>query len=216
MNEQTQSLETLQDIRRMMNRSSRFLSLSGLSGIAAGIWGLAGSWAAGRRIGAYYDDYTRGGYTNHDFAELKLHLMVLAAIVLVLAVASAFFFTWRRARRQRLPLWDRTSRTLAINMLIPLVTGGLLILSLLMGYNDWRFVAPLSLIFYGLALVNGSKYTVNDIRYLGVLEILLGLIATRYVGYGLYFWAIGFGVLHIIWGFFMWWKNERGEAPEKA
>jgi hypothetical protein len=100
-------------------------------------------------------------------------------------------------------------------MMIPLLTGGLLILALLR-YDDWRFVVPLSLIFYGMALVNGSKYTMNDIRYLGVLEIVLGLIATQYIGYGLFFWAIGFGVLHIIYGFYMWWTNERGEAPQHA
>ncbi|RYZ24330.1 MAG: hypothetical protein EOO16_01190 [Chitinophagaceae bacterium] len=218
MNEQTQSLETLQDIRRMMNRSSRFLSLSGLSGIAAGIWGLIGSWAAGRRIGAYYDDLDRGQVSRGGLNELLWHLVVLAAVVLALAVASAFFFTWRRARKQGVGMWDRSSRQLAINLMIPLVSGGLLILSLLRYESGLLlgFIAPLSLIFYGLALVNGSKYTVNDIRYLGVAEILLGLVATQYIGYGLIFWAIGFGALHIVWGFFMWWKNERGEAPEKA
>jgi general stress protein CsbA len=215
MSEQTQSLEAIQDIRRLMKRSSRFLSLSGLSGIAAGTWALVGSWLAARRIGSYYDDYNRTGYSNGGFVELKQQLLLLAAAVLLLAVASAFFFTWRRARRLGLSLWDRSSRQLAINLMIPLATGGLLILALLR-YDDWRFVAPLSLIFYGLALVNGSKYTMNDIRYLGVLEIIIGLVATQYVGYGLYFWAIGFGVLHIIYGFFMWWKYERGEEAVAA
>jgi hypothetical protein len=215
MNEQSQSLEAIQDIRRLMTRSSRFLSLSGLSGIAAGTWALIGTWAAGRRIGSYYDEYQRNGYSNAEFTLLRNHLIVLAAAVFVLAVASAFFFTWRRARRQGLPMWDRTSRQLTINMMIPLLTGGFLILALLR-YDDWRFVVPLSLIFYGMALVNGSKYTMNDIRYLGVLEIALGLFATQYIGYGLVFWAVGFGVLHIIYGFYMWWTNERGEAPQKA
>jgi len=93
-------------------------------------------------------------------------------------------------------------------MLIPLITGGLLILAML-NYNEWRFVGPLSLVFYGLALVNASKYTINDILYLGLSEIVLGLLNTQFIGYGLYFWAIGFGVLHIIYGFAMWWKNER-------
>jgi hypothetical protein len=96
-------------------------------------------------------------------------------------------------------------------MAIPLVTGGLLILAILR-YDEWRFIAPLCLIFYGLALVNGSKYTLSEIRYLGICEILLGLINTQFVGYGLYFWAAGFGVLHIIYGFVMWWRYERSDA----
>ena len=76
-------------------------------------------------------------------------------------------------------------------------------------HNEWRYVAPASLVFYGLALVNGSKYTLNEVRYLGFLEIILGLENTQFINAGLYFWAIGFGILHIFYGFIMWWKYER-------
>lgn len=208
MIEQNQHLDALQDIRRIMQRSSKFLSLSGLSGIAAGVWALAGAFIAHNWIGNYYSQFNQQGYTGQDFQRLKWHLMLLAVVVLATALASAFFFTWRRASQSKLPLWDHTAKNLTINMMIPLVTGGLLILALLR-YNDWRFVAPLSLIFYGLALVNASRYTLNDIRYLGLSEIVLGLINTQFVGYALYFWALGFGVLHILYGFVMWWKHER-------
>ena len=93
-------------------------------------------------------------------------------------------------------------------MLIPLATGGLFILAMLQ-YDEWRYIAPSCLIFYGLTLVNASKYTLTDIRYLGLMEIVLGLINTQFIGYGLYFWAVGFGVLHIVYGAIMWWKYER-------
>lgn len=208
MSEQNPSLEALQDIRRMMQRSSRFISLSGLSGIAAGIWALIGSYFAYDWISEYYVGYNEVGYSGAAFQKLKYSLLGLAAAVLVAALASAFYFTWRRASKNNLSLWDPTAKRLMINLLIPLVTGGLVILALLR-YDDWRFVAPLCLIFYGLALVNASKYTLSDIRYLGFSEILLGLINTQFIGYGLYFWAFGFGILHIIYGFIMWWKNER-------
>ena len=77
-------------------------------------------------------------------------------------------------------------------------------------HNDWRFVAPACLVFYGLALVNASKYTLTDIRYLGYCEIIVGLLNMQWIGQGLYFWAFGFGVLHIVYGILMWWKYERG------
>jgi len=109
------------------------------------------------------------------------------------------------------PLWNHTSRQLTINMMIPLVAGGLFVLTMLQ-HDDWRFITSATLIFYGIALVNGSKYTLSDIRYLGISEIILGLVATQFIGQGLYFWAIGFGVLHIVYGFIMWWKNERKPA----
>ena len=209
MSEQNQHLEALQDIRQLMQRSSRFLSLSGLSGIAAGFWALLGAYFAYQWIGDYYYQYdTTGSFSGYAFGQLKLKLFLLAAIVLSLALLSAFYFTWRRTKETKTPFWNHTSKQLAINMLIPLAAGGLFLLSMLQ-HNEWRFVVPASLIFYGLALVNGSKYTLSDIRYLGISEIILGLVATQYIGYGLHFWAVGFGVLHIIYGFIMWWKNER-------
>jgi len=211
MSNQNQHVEALHDIRRLMQRSSRFISLSGLSGIAAGIWALVGAYFAYDWIYEYYVQYEAEGYTGIAFQKLKLSLLVLAAAVLGAALVSAFYFTWRRASKNNLPVWDHTAKMLTLNMAIPLVTGGLLILALLR-YNDWRFVAPLCLIFYGLALVNGSKYTLSEIRYLGLCEIALGLINTQFIGYGLYFWTVGFGVLHIIYGFIMWWKNERQPA----
>lgn len=210
MNEQNQHLDALQDIRQMMQRSSRFISLSGLSGIAAGIWALIGAWFAYDWIHEYYVNYNEQGYTGLVFQKLKLSLFLLAAAVLGASLVSAFYFTWRRTEKNKVPLWNHSSKMLTINMIIPLVAGGLFIMAMLQ-YNEWRFVAPASLVFYGLALVNASKYTVSDIRYLGISEIILGLINTQFIGYGLHFWAIGFGVLHIIYGFIMWWKYERTE-----
>jgi hypothetical protein len=202
-------IETLQDIKRIMERSSRFISLSGLSGVAAGICAIIGSWVARQWLGSYYHDYNyRGNFSSPDFHQLKIKFLVLALAVLAAAWVTAFYFTWRKARQDKLPVWDHTSRRLAINMLIPLVSGGLFILAMLQ-YDEWRFVAPASLIFYGIALVNASKYTLHDVRYLGVMQIILGLINTQFIGYGLYFWAAGFGILHIVYGLIMWWKYER-------
>jgi general stress protein CsbA len=199
-----------------MQRSSRFISLSGLSGIAAGVWALIGAWFAYDWIAEYYNTHTyEDRFAGEDFDRLRLNLFFLACGVLGLALLSALFFTWRRAGRHKVSLWNHSARQLLINTAIPLIAGGLFILAMLQ-YNAWHFVAPASLVFYGLALVNGSKYTLSDIRYLGFMEILVGLVSTQYLGYGLYFWAIGFGVLHIIYGFVMWWKYERNPQQAEA
>jgi hypothetical protein len=213
MSEQNQQLDSLQevkDIRQMMERSSRFISLSGLSGVAAGIFALAGAAIARYVIFKnYYEQYdSRRYFDDTDFAKLKIQLLGLAAAVFAAAFLSAFYFTWRKSTSQGRSLWDHTSRRLFWNMIIPLAAGGLFISGMLQ-YNDWRFVAPACLVFYGLALVNASKYTLTDIRYLGYFEIVVGLVNMQFIGYGLYFWALGFGVLHIIYGIVMWWKYER-------
>lgn len=198
--------EALRDIRQMMERSSRFISLSGLSGISAGICALVASWVA-RNMLSKYESGIPGSSRYGAMDLLTLQLFGLAVITFVLAFAVSFLFTYKRAQKLQLPVWDHTSRRLLWNVMVPIAAGALFIIGMLK-YNEWRFVAPACLVFYGLGLINGSKYTLSDIRYLGYLQIILGFINMWYVGYGLVFWALGFGVLHIVYGAIMWFKYE--------
>ncbi len=200
MEKQEKYLEDIKEIKDIMNRSSRFISLSGWSGVSAGIIALAGAYLA------YQTVYVGQDYLGYKKVELtKENLTILFSIaigVLILSLISSVYFTVLKAKRTKQKLWDAQTKRLIINLLIPLVTGGLLCLMLLLqGYLG--LVAPLTLIFYGLALVNASKFTLHDIRSLGILQIALGLTATYFIGYGLLYWAIGFGALHIIYGIFM-------------
>ncbi|MEE1943843.1 hypothetical protein VRU48_01910 [Pedobacter sp. KR3-3] len=210
MSNQEEQLNALSDIRKMMDRSSRFISLSGLSGVFAGLTALGGAFFAHRELEAY----TTGAYGYGVDADItvEFNLLKLGLLVLVIALVGGFLFTYRQSKKKKLPIWDRTTRMLVINLAIPLVAGGLFILALLFQYaNSVGLIAPLCLLFYGLALINASKYTYSDIRILGICQVILGLISTFYVGYGLYFWAIGFGALHIIYGIIMYLKYERAQ-----
>lgn len=203
------SLQEVKDIRRMMERSSRFTSLSGLSFVAAGICALVGAWLAYRLISSYYGEpLANWRYSNAEFSLLKDRLLLLAAAVFGAAAITAFYFTWRKARRQNISLWDYSVRKVFWAMAIPLGTGAVFIFEMLM-YDEWRFVAPGCLVFYGLALANAGRHTVADIRYLGYLLIIIGLVNMYFIRYGLQSWILGFGVLHIIYGIVMWWKYER-------
>lgn len=216
MDSQHQPLETLQDIKRMMERSSRFISLSGWSGISAGICALIGAWAAHYRLGGflvYHTGRSHQGIYSEEGASFSLFtdLVLIAGITFAAAFISAFFFTYLRSRRNGVPIWDRTVQRLAWNTLLPMAAGGIMILRALeLGY--YELVAPGCLIFYGLALVNASKYTLGEIRYLGYGQIILGILNLWIINEGLYFWAAGFGVLHIVYGAVMWWKYERRVA----
>ena len=220
MNEQ-QHLETLSDIKRIMERSTRFMSLSGLGGIGAGISALVGAWWARNILERYQATTGNSGYDHLGMRGGDIHLGLVselfgvAMLVLVCALAAGYYFNWRKARQQGLPVWDASARKVFINLAIPLIAGGLFIFGLL-DNGQTTLVAPTCLVFYGLALVNASKYTLTDVKYLGLLQIVLGLINTQFVGYGLYFWTAGFGVLHIIYGFVMWWKYERGPLSPKG
>lgn len=204
-----QHLDTLSDIKRMMERSSRFISLSGLSGIFAGVAALIGAFLAYNWLHEYYINWNTSGHFDMEaFDLLRIKLIVLGFSVMAVALAGGLYFTWRRAKMNNLPVWDVTSRNVFINALIPMAAGGAFIAGLLFN-NLETMVAPACLIFYGLALVNASKYTLTDIRYLGIAEIILGILNVFYLRRGLYFWAIGFGIMHILYGAIMWWKYER-------
>ena len=206
MTEQKEHLQALTDIRSMMERSSRCISLSGLSGVFAGIFALVGAYLAYTKLQSFYG-YSRG-MSGEDVVEVTVYFITIASSVLITSLLVGTLLTIRNSKRKGISVWDNSAKRLLINLGIPLVAGGLFCLVLLY-HGIIGLVAPATLIFYGLALLNASKYTFNDIRYLGILEIILGLAASLFIGYGLFFWAFGFGVLHIVYGAVMYFKYER-------
>jgi hypothetical protein len=209
MSEQQQSLEDLQHIKRMMERSSRFISLSGLSGIAAGLCALAGAWFAYQKINyRHSSDFRLQNVIDISGINLLNDLLWIATFTFVAAFILAFIFTYLRSRKNKVPMMSAATVRLFWNTTIPVAVGGIFIVRM-MQFGEYDLIAPACLIFYGLALVNGSKYTLGEIRYLGYGMLALGIMNLWYVGYGLYFWAMGFGILHIIYGAAMWYKHER-------
>ncbi|MCB9081271.1 MAG: hypothetical protein H6555_06130 [Lewinellaceae bacterium] len=213
MEEHHNPLATLQEIRHLMERSSRFISLSGLSGVIAGTFALLGALAAFLFLDTIpFTNNPPFYFLTHDGEgwreEYLIFFLLDGLLVLIGAIGGALFFTTRQARRSGQPVWDALSRRLLINLGLPIVTGGIFIIALYLHHLN-GFIAPATLIFYGLGLINGSKYTLDDIRYLGLCEIALGLLGMFLPGYGLELWAIGFGILHIIYGVLMYNKYER-------
>jgi len=212
MEDKNEQLQALNDIRSLMERSSRFISLSGLSGVFAGIFALIGAVLVYRHlhldISSPWDYSDVATMSAGEFNNLFFFFLLDAGGVLVASLAAGIFFTARKAKMARLKIWDATAKRLIINMFIPLVAGGLFCLAL-MYHHIVGVVPPAVLIFYGLGCVNASKYTLNDIRYLGLTEIFLGLVAVVFLEYSLLFWAIGFGLVHIIYGIVMYYKYER-------
>lgn len=190
-------IEDLKEIKEIMNRSTRFISLSGLSGVSTGIIALTGAFVAHQSF------FKNQGYLVYNAVDIShdrmVHLLLIALGTLILSIGTAFYFTHRKTKMRNESILNQQTKELLINLLIPLTTGGLLCLILLFkGFVG--LLPPLTLIFYGLALVNGSKYTLPEIRNLGLIEISIGLLAIQFIGYGLVFWAFGFGVMQIVYG----------------
>lgn len=198
--------EDLSHIRSIMEKSSRFISLSGLSGVFIGIFAILGAtyvyFAFKREKIDYFGRYAK--VYEFDFV---LEMVLVAIIVLFFSLAVAVFFAVRKSKQKSLPIWTTSTKLLLVNFSIPLMVGGVFCLALLY-HNNAVFLAPSTLIFYGLALINAEKYTYSDIKYLGICEVFLGLTSMFFLGYGLVFWVIGFGVLHIIYGLVMYKKYQ--------
>lgn len=209
MDSSNRPLDTLTEIRDLMQRSSKFLSLSGLSGVSAGIVALVGALVAYLRLKTDALSYESTSQLSElTRGEMMRFVLIDGTIVLVVALTLGMFFTIRKAQKVGQPIWNSTSKRLIISLIIPLVTGGIFCLA--MFYRGILWVSfPATLIFYGLALLNASKYTVRDLEYLGISEVVLGLISLFLTGYNLLVWAIGFGVLNIIYGTVMYFKYDR-------
>jgi len=191
-------IEDLKEIKEMMNRSSRFLSLSGISGVTAGIIALAGAYLADKMVFSQSNLLT---FSGAELTDVQLfNLLVIALATMIVSIGLVIFLTTRETKKRGQKIWDHQTKRILVNLFIPLLTGGIVCLSFL-SKGFVGVVIPLTLIFYGLALLNVSKYTVNEIQNLGLIEMVLGLVALQFTEYGLWFWAAGFGLFHIVYGF---------------
>ncbi|ANH59117.1 hypothetical protein [Dokdonia donghaensis] len=226
--ESSKYLEDIASIKTMMSKSSRFMSLSGLSGILAGLYALVGAFIAYRLLAfnsvpAYILEKSRDkaivnlqyglenplnifsyGYSS----TIAGQLIITGLIVLIMALVTGGLLTLKKARKNNEAIWDSSSKRLIANFAIPLFSGGAFCIALIQ-YGIVGLIAPATLIFYGLGLINASKYTLGDIKYLGLANVIIGLLATQFIGYGLYFWALGFGIFHIIYGTIMYRKYDK-------
>lgn len=197
--------EDLQAIREIMERSSKFLSLSGLAGIFAGACALLGAVIAWFFIldsgKIQYNGYIQNSCTAY-------YLALDAMLVLIFALLGAVYFSQRKAKKAGQQLWTNSTQRLLVHLLIPLVSGGVFIM-ILVFRNNLELVVPVMLIFYGLSLVNAGKFTFGEIQSLGLTEIVLGMLAGVFINYSLLFWIIGFGLMHIIYGTVMYYRHER-------
>jgi hypothetical protein len=210
MKKNPSSAEELKTIRKIMEESTRFLSLSGLSGVFPGLIAIAGAVIAYFVIldsGNIRYPEDLGNLPGTQAVTIQRQMITDAMAVLILSLASAVYFSFRKAKRSGKSIWTTTSKRLIISLLIPLATGGLFSIILLI-QNYFQLVIPGLLIFYGLALINAGKFTYNEILYFGILEIITGLVSAFFPACGLLFWIIGFGILHIVYGVFMYRKYE--------
>ncbi len=189
-----EQLEALSGIRNLMERSSRYLPLSGKAGVAIGALSILCTLLV--------DAYFRIHKDNLN----SLGLIFGALFIICLAIE--ILMAERNAKQKGVAAWDAIAKRFLINFFIPMVVGGIYCFALIQ-QQQLMLVLPATLVFYGLSLINASRYTIEDTRYLGMAELILGLAASFFPQYGLLAWGIGFGVLHILYGAIIYFKYEK-------
>lgn len=197
----------LADIRSMMARSSKFEYLSGWAGIMAGAYALVGVYLA-RNVVDFNPTEMAYGTGRPAFPPHLTDIILLAGGVLTLAFGTTYFLSHKRAVAVGEKVWNPTSRRLLANMAVPFLAGAILTL-IVLSRGLTVLAPPLSLLFYGLALYNASRFTYREVRILGFVQIALGLLSSYWVEYGLLCWAVGFGGAHIVYGVYMHYRYER-------
>jgi hypothetical protein len=199
--------QEIAEIKSMMERSTRFLSLSGLAGVLAGIYAFVGAGIAWYWI--YFPDSEFGIEAKaSSAADLQINLLAVAVVVLILAIGSAYLLSQNKSQRNAQKFWTPASKRFLIALFIPVIAGGLFSFALI-HQSTYQMIAPATLIFYGLGLVNASHFTLGEIKNLGFGQLILGLIAAFFPEFGLVCWALGFGVLHVIYGSMMYYRYDR-------
>ncbi len=191
-------VKDIQSIRQMMERSSKFFTISGWSGALAGLYSLVGAWY----VYSQYQFNPTQMMGLHPDGMWRIEILYTALIVLGLSMFTAGFMSFKRASKKSESIWNPTSRRMLLYMAVPLVSGGLFAL-ICIENQLYGLLIPISLMFYGLALFNASFFTYKAIKILGLLQVLLGLLAAWQLPYGLWFWAFGFGVLHLFFGIYL-------------
>jgi len=208
MKQQTDYLSDLQAIRSMMQRSSKFVSLSGWSGVMAGVYGVVAAYIAVVQLDFDPVGMESLGLNGLEALSALREMMLLAAVLLVLSIGTAAWMARRKADKLGEAVWNTASKRLLADLAVPLLTGGMLLLAF--GWlGHFSLLLPISLLFYGITLYQAGPVTYTALRILGLLNLALGFLALLWPQHAMFFWAAGFGVLHMVYGLFIHFRYEK-------
>ena len=202
-------------IKNLMEKSSKFSNLSGYAIATTGLLALLGAvfvyFDLGISISEKYISYAelinQTGNANSTYTKIKL-LVIIASLILLTSLLILYVTAKLKSERHDINLFNSSFSRALKSLFIPVLSGGIFCGFLIL-HKMYGLVAPATLIFYGLGLISASKYSYNELELLGYLELLLGTIASYYMGSGLLFWMIGFGIGHIVLGFFIHYKYDK-------
>ncbi len=220
---ENESMDTLKHIRNIMEKSSRFSSLSGWSAVSAGCIAIAGAWFAGSAMTAVgiqpknlslWSEVHNLNFIVDLRTIVESDIFIIALLTFIAAFSLTILFTYLRNRKQGISIWSATSKRVMMHVALPMLVS-LFFLIRIIQFGIFGLIPPVCLLFYGLGLVNVGKYSLDEVKYLGFGMIVIGLVNCWFIQYGLYFWTAGFGLLHIVYGIYIWMKYEKNQVIDE-
>ena len=174
------AMDNLRFIRETMERSASFTAVSGWAGVAMGVVAL-GAAAVARLQEAPW-----------AWLAVWLAAASLSAAVAVGGMAM-------KSRSVGTPLFSGPGRKFASSFAPPIAVGGALTLALF-GAGQTALLPGTWLLLYGAAVVTGGAHSVRIVPLMGVMFMATGAVALALPGWGDVFMAVGFGLLHLVFG----------------
>ena len=207
--------EDLASIRDMMEKSSKFSNLSGISIFFTGFLTIIAASLIYFDLGFSYSDieisYSQliKNEGNQEDLDKKIRLLIIfAGIVLTISLLVLYVTASRKTSKEGINLFNPTFKRALKSLFIPILSGGIFSFFLI-HHQMYGLVAPATLIFYGLGLISASKFSYDELELLGFVELFLGVVSSYFMGEGLLFWVIGFGLAHIVFGLYLYFKYDK-------
>jgi len=207
--EHQKHLENLSELKSILSKNTRFLSFSGLSGVIAGITALAGEYL-------FYNLYlaTFSSSSNYadvrNLADMKLFYsaLLIALSIIGISVIVGVILARKKIRMQGSTVNRDLLKNTLIHILVPILVGGAI--CFVASFTDhFIYIPAFLLIFYGLGLFNGSRFSFDDLKIVGLVFMGLGLITYAYPNLSMWTWGLGFGVGHILYGLRVYFVHDR-------
>jgi hypothetical protein len=180
-----------------MQQNINPFSLKRYSGILIGLYGLA--------VVYLINILTSGEQSGIELVSqlpllfLQIGVTVIALVFIVISLVTLWIRAKRTVRKNDQKLWSIFTRKIRWQTLISLLII-LIIIIMISNIGYFSLTTPLSLFFYGLFLLNLSRFSSIGLRYLSLAEIILAITSYFIYDKEIIFLALGFGFLPILYG----------------
>jgi len=188
--------ENLQYIRQTLEAAECFTAVPGKALMVAGALALGG---------VAFNNFLTGAPWQPD-ASAALALQTWGW-VLGLALAIVTYGIYRKAQLMRTRLRAPLVRKLLWSLCPALFVGGMLT-HIAVREQALAWLPVIWLGCYGAAVTNGGQHSVAPVRYMGLSFLLAACgAAASPDSLGLTWLALGFGMLHLLYGAFIAWRH---------